>query len=306
MDSIQTNANYSHFDFEKAATRVSLVSIAGNLLLSLLKVMAGIFAHSSAMLSDAVHSASDVFSSVIVIAGVKLSAKASDEQHPYGHERFECVAAIVLAVILFFTGLMIGIRAARDIAKGIESDLVMPGVLSLAAAIISKEAMYRYTRRYAKQYDSDALMADAWHHRSDALSSIGALIGIAGARMGLLILDPLASLVICIFILKAAGDIFKDAIGKMVDRACSRETEEALRDCAAGQPGVLGVDFLKTRIFGSRIYVDMEIRADGRLSLTQGHLVAEQVHDTIEREFPKVKHIMVHVNPGDPSAEAQC
>lgn len=308
MDSIQANANYSHSDFEKTATRVSLVSIAGNLLLSLLKVLAGIFSHSSAMVSDAVHSASDVFSSVIVIAGVRLSAKASDQEHPYGHERFECVAAIILAVILFFTGLMIGIRAARDIAMAGTSALAVPGVISLAAAvvsIISKEAMYRYTRRYAKRYDSDALMADAWHHRSDALSSVGALVGIAGARMGLLILDPLASLVICVFILKAARDIFKDAIGKMVDRACSRETEAALRNCAAGQPGVLGVDFLKTRIFGSRIYVDMEIRADGRLSLAQGHLVAEQVHDTIEREFPKVKHIMVHVNPEEPSAQPQ-
>ena len=289
-------------DFERDATRVSMVGVVGNLILSLFKAFAGIFAHSGAMISDAVHSASDVFSSFIVMIGVRFSARASDENHPYGHERFECVAAIVLAVVLFITGLFIGIRALGDITGGNYQNLTVPGVLSLIAAIVSivtKEAMYWYTRAYALRYDSSALMANAWHHRSDALSSIGALIGIAGARMGFPVLDPIASLVICFFIAKAAYDIFKDAIDKMVDHSCDKETEEALRTCAAEQEGVIRVDVLHTRVFGNKVYVDIEICADGSQTLSEAHRIAEQVHNAIEQTFPKVKHIMVHVNPAE-------
>ena len=285
--------------FERTAVRVSMVSVVGNALLSLFKILAGILAHSGAMVSDAVHSASDVFSSIIVIIGVKISARDSDRDHPYGHERFECVAAIVLAVTLFITGLFIGHAALEKLGGGAQ-EIAVPGLLALVAAAVSiavKEAMYWYTRHYAKKLDSGALMADAWHHRSDALSSVGALIGIAGARMGHPVLEPVASLVICVFILKAAFDIFRDAIGKMVDHSCSEDTEQALLRCAGEQPGVLGVDMLQTRVFGSRIYVDIEIRADGQLPLEQSHAIAERVHTAIETRFPKVKHIMVHVNP---------
>lgn len=287
-------------DFEKIATKVTMVSITGNLLLSVFKLLAGIIANSGAMISDAVHSASDVFSSIVVIIGVKFSSKASDKEHPYGHERFECVAAIILSVILLITGLVIGFKAIANIFGGNYESLAIPGVLALVAAIISivvKEAMYRYTKINAKRIDSSALMADAWHHRSDALSSIGALIGIAGARMGYPIFDPIASLVICIFIVKAAIDIFMDAINKMVDRSCDETMENSIRDCAKAHDGVLGIDFLHTRVFGSKIYVDIEISADGSRTLRDAHAIAERVHDSIEANFPKVKHIMVHVNP---------
>lgn len=294
--------------FEATAVRVSMVSIIGNAILSLLKLLAGLLAHSGAMVSDAVHSASDVFSSIIVIIGVKISARESDRDHPYGHERFECVAAVVLAVILFITGLFIGHAAREQITSGSIGTQAVPGMLALIAAIVSiitKEAMYWYTRAYAKRLDSGALMADAWHHRSDALSSVGALIGIAGARMGYPVLDPIASLVICVFILKAAFDIFKDAMDKMVDRSCDAETEKALLDCAAEQPGVLGVDLIHTRIFGNKLYVDIEICADGQITLAESHTIAEQVHAAIEAKFAKVKHIMVHVNPAPSSPMEQ-
>ena len=288
-------------DFEKTATRVSLVGVVGNAALSVFKLLAGILAHSGAMISDAVHSASDVLSSFIVIIGVKLSVREADRDHPYGHERFECVAAIVLAVVLAVTGLLIGWRAVLNIAAGAEGTTV-PGLLALIAAlvsILSKEAMYWYTRHYAKRYDSSALMANAWHHRSDALSSVGALIGIAGARLGHPIMEPLASLLICGFILKAAYDIFRDAMSKMVDHACDAETELRIGECVLAQKEVQGIDRLQTREFGNRIYVDLEIRLDGGLSLVEAHDIAEQVHDRIEAEFPSVKHIMVHVNPGE-------
>ena len=159
--------------------------------------------------------------------------------------------------------------------------------------------MYWYTRHYALLLDSGALMASAWHHRSDALSSIGALVGIAGARMGYPVLEPIASLVICIFILKAAIDIFRDAMRRMVDRSSDSATEESIRRCVLSQDNVLGIDLLQTREFGSRIYVDLEITADADLTLRESHKIAENVHDAIEKNFPKVKHVMIHVNPGE-------
>ena len=289
-------------NFEKVAMKVSFVSIVTNVILSVFKLFAGIFAHSGAMVSDAIHSASDVFSTFVVIIGIKISSKESDKEHPYGHERMECVAAIVLATILGITGLGIGSSAAEKLIAGHYETLVVPGTLALIAAILSivvKEAMFWYTRIHAKRIDSGALMADAWHHRSDALSSVGALIGIGGAQFGFPVMDAIASLVICIFILKAAYDIFKDAISKMVDRACDEETEEQLKSCALAQDGVLGIDLLHTRTFGNKIYVDIEISADGSMSLFEAHNIAEQVHDSIEQNFPKVKHIMVHVNPSE-------
>ncbi len=289
-------------DFEKTAMKVSFVSIAANAALSIFKLLSGILAHSGAMISDAVHSASDVFSTVVVIVGIRISSKKSDKEHPYGHERMECVAAIVLATILAVTGLGIGYGAVGKILSGDYTNLATPGFLALVAAIISiavKEGMYWYTRANAKKIDSGALMADAWHHRSDALSSVGALVGIAGARLGFPICDAAASLCICFFIAKAAYEIFKDAVDKMVDKACDEETENELKDCALAQEGVLGVDLLRTRVFGNKIYVDIEIRADGDETLREAHSIAERVHDSIEGKFAKVKHIMVHVNPAE-------
>ena len=286
--------------FEKEAVRVSNVSIIGNVILSLLKLFAGVVANSAAMVSDAIHSASDVFSSIVVIIGVKLSAKDSDEEHPYGHERMESVAAVVLSVVLAITGLVIGHAAIEKLTSGVYEELKMPGVLAAMAAIISivcKEAMYWYTRHYAKMFDSGALMADAWHHRSDALSSIGSLIGIVGARMGYKWLDPLASLVICIFILKAALDIFMDAMKKMVDHSCSKEVSDAITECAKKHPDALGIAGIQTREFGNKIYVDLEVFADGNISLKRSNEIAEQIHDSIESEFSKVKHIAVAMKP---------
>lgn len=296
-------------DYEKTAMRISFMSIAGNTVLSLFKLLAGLLAHSGAMISDAIHSASDVFSTIVVIIGVKISGKESDKEHPYGHERLECVAAIILATILAITGLGIGWAALVKIVEGNFEDLAIPGVLALVAAIVSivvKEAMFWYTRAGAKRIDSGALMADAWHHRSDALSSVGALIGIGGARIGFPILDPVASLIICVFIEKAALDIFMDAVDKMVDKACDEQTEEAMRQCVLRQQGVLGIDLLQTRTFGNKIYVDVEICADGNSTLNEAHNIAEAVHNTIEHDFPKVKHIMVHVNPKGAHGNSQC
>lgn len=287
-------------DFQRVAGRVSTMSIAGNVILSVFKLIAGIVAHSNAMISDAVHSASDVFSTIVVMIGIRLASKKADKEHPYGHERMECVAAIILAMVLFVTGLGIGMEALKNILSGSYHDLQVPGTLALAAAIVSimvKEAMFWYTKIYAVRIDSSALLADAWHHRSDAFSSVGALIGIAGARLGFPVMDSIASLVIFIFIIKAAYDIFKDAIDKMVDHSCDEETERQIYECVMKNREVMGIDSLHTRIFGNKIYVDIEIAVDGSYTLKRSHEIAEEVHEDIERNFRKIKHIMVHVNP---------
>ena len=286
-------------NMEKTAMKVSIISIIANVVLAAFKLVAGILAHSSAMLSDAIHSASDVFSTFVVMIGIKIASKEPDEEHPYGHERMECVAAIILATILCITGLGIG-KNALEFITGNSSEVSVPGMLALIAAIVSiivKEAMFWYTRHYAKMIDSGALMADAWHHRSDALSSIGAFIGIIFARMGYVMMDSIACLVICVFIVKAAYDIFKDAIDKMVDKSCSLEVEAEIRTIVMSVDGVKGIDSLSTRLFGNKMYVDIEIRADGEKTLNETHEIAEAVHDSIEAQFEKVKHIMVHVNP---------
>ena len=287
-------------EFQKVTNRVSTVTIFQNVMLSVFKLLAGILANSNAMISDAIHSASDVVSTVIVIIGVKLSARASDRNHPYGHERMECMAAILLSVLLFLTGVGIGVQALRAIAQGSYESIAMPGMLALIAAIVSiltKEAMYWYTRHYAKKIDSSALMADAWHHRSDAFSSVGALIGIAGARMGFPIMDSVASLVIFVFIAKAAFDIFMDGTNKMVDHSCDEQTEKNIYDCVMNHGEVCGIDLLQSRMFGNKIYVDLEIEVNTDYTLRKAHEIAESVHEDIEKNFPKVKHVMIHVNP---------
>ncbi|PXV91524.1 cation diffusion facilitator family transporter [Lachnotalea glycerini] len=296
----QTNQMKDSLSDKRIAMRVSVISIIINVVLSLFKLLAGIFAQSGAMISDAIHSASDVFSTFIVMIGVNISNKKSDTQHQYGHERFECVASIILAVILAITGIGIGISGIEKIFSGNYEELQIPGVLALVAAVMSiivKEWMYWFTRAAAKKINSGALMADAWHHRSDALSSVGAFIGIFGARLGYPILDPIASVVICLFIEKASYDIFKDAIDKMIDKSCDTKTISDIKQIIAEQEGVESIDEVRTRLFGAKIYVDVEISADGSKSLNETHNIAQNVHDEIENKIPMVKHCMVHVNP---------
>lgn len=282
------------------AMHVSYVSIVINLMLSTFKFLVGIFGHSAAMISDAIHSASDVFSTIIVIFGVVLSSRASDEDHQYGHEKQEYIATLFLAFILLFTGLGIGYEGVTTIIHKTYVNREAPAFIALAAAVISivtKEAMFWYTKHAADEIHSGALMADAWHHRSDALSSIGSFIGIFGARMGYPIMDPLASIVICLMIIYASVGIFHDASDKLVDHACNEETIQDMRNHVMDQPGVRGIDSIRTRLFGAKFYVDIDITADGNLSLFKAHHIADEVHDTIEQNFPEVKHCMVHVSP---------
>lgn len=297
-------------DTKKAiATKVSWVGIIGNLILTSFKLFAGIFAHSGAMVSDAIHSASDVISTLVVLVSIKLAHKEADEKHPYGHERFECVASLLLSFILLIIGAGIGYAGVKKIFFMGNGEILVPGVLALVAAgtsIVIKEGMYWYTITASKKINSSVLKASAWDHRSDAFSSIGSFAGILGARIGFPKLDAVASVVICFFILKVAIDIFKDAIDKMVDRSCSDEFVEEVKEAIIKDTDVIRIDDMKTRLFGDRIYIDVEIAVDGEKVLTDAHLVAKSVHDMIEGDFPQVKHCMVHVNPAEKSITSIC
>jgi len=285
---------------EQMAMKAASLTILTDVILTAFKLFAGIVGNSTAMVADAMHSFSDMYTTIIVIIGVKLSNRKADKEHPYGHERFECVAAILLSVVLVFTGAGIGWAGLQQILTSNYTEATMPGLIALIAAvatIIIKGLMYLYKRRVAKKINSSALLADAWHHLSDSLSSIGSFLGILGARLGFPILDPLAALVICLFILKVAFDVFRDAVGKMTDRACDEETEAKMRAVIFSNTAVIDIDVLRTRVFGERIYVEVEISADGTKTLYESHAIAQEVHDTIEANFPKVKHCVVHVNP---------
>ena len=280
--------------------KVSVKSIIINAVLTIIKLIAGIISNSSAMLSDAVHTASDVLSTIVVMIGVKISSKEPDKEHPYGHDRFESIAAMLLSIMLFATGLGIGYNGIMKVISGASGNLKAPGVLALVAAFISivvKEWMYRFTKVVAEDINSDALMADAWHHRSDAFSSIGSLIGIFGARLGFPILDPITGIVICLFIIKAAYDIFMDAIKKITDHSCPPEKVEKMKEIILKQDGVKKLDSIKTRQFGPQAYVDVEISVLGEKTLHRAHEIATMVYDEIENSFDNVIHCMVHVNP---------
>ena len=284
---------------QRIVNKMSRMGVLGNAALAAFKLAAGIFGKSGAMVSDAVHSLSDIVATLVAYIGVRLSKQEEDANHPYGHERLECVASLILSLILAGTGAGIGYAGIRKIFFAAEP-LEAPTLLPLIAAVVSiavKEGMFRYTMHYAKVMDSSAFKADAWHHRSDALSSVGSLIGIFMARIGFPVMDPVAGLLICALILKVALDIFKDSISKMLDTSSGKKTEQAIRSFVEEQPDVVRVDLLHTRQFGNRIYVDLEIAVKRDISLVEAHDIAERVHRNVEKEFPKIKHVMIHVNP---------
>lgn len=287
-------------DESAAIRKMSFVSVAGNAVLSGFKFFAGVTGNSGAMISDSIHSFSDVITTLIAWIGVKASKKEADAAHPYGHERIECIASLLLGIVLLGTGLGVGQVGLENIFSGNYQALAVPSAIALVAAvvsIVSKEAMYWYTRYYANLIHSSAFLADAWHHRSDAFSSIGSLIGIAGAMMGYPVLDSVASVVICLFIVKASYDILKDGVVKLLDTSCGESYDKKMADYISGQEGVVCVDSLRSRMFGNKVYIDLEIQVDGEKSLREAHQVAERIHDDVEKTFPDVKHIMIHLNP---------
>lgn len=279
------------------AKRISVVTILWNVILSVIKIIAGLVGNSGAMIADGIHSISDVATTVLAFWGVKMASKSADEDHPYGHEKIEPVMGKMLAIILFITAAGIMYKGAQTIISGLAET---PKGIAIYAAILSiviKEWMFRYTIKGANTINSGALKADAWHHRTDALSSVGSLVGIAGAMMGYPLMDPIAGVAIGLLVMKVAVDIYIQSVKELIDTAADKETVDALRKTILSVEGVKVVDDLKTRIHASRLYVDVEIGVDRYLSLHDAHIIAENVHDLIENDYESVKHCMVHVNP---------
>ena len=284
----------------KIINKVAIVTIVVNLVLSIGKFAAGIVGNSTAMVSDAVHSASDVLSTFIVLIGARIAVKSEDRDHNYGHDKFENIASIILAMMLFATALALGYAGIQSIISATKGEFVKPSYIALVAAIVSivvKEGMYWYTIYYAKKLDSQALKADAWHHRSDAFSSVASFIGILGAILGVLVLEGIATLFIAVLIIKVSYDIVKVVIKQLTDHAAPEELVGRIYKTIDEDKDVMNIDVLKTRISGSIIYVDAEIAVDSSLNIVDAHAIAERVHDKIEQDFKEVKHIAIHVNP---------
>ena len=280
--------------FNKLVTVITSLTVLINALLGVVKLYAGITASSYAMISDAVNSFADVVSSLIILIGVRISAKQADKNHPYGHERFECITALVLSFIMLISAFEVGKGAVTG-----RSDLI-PGTLAVITAIatvIVKAVLFVTTIAIAKKASSSSLKVLAFDHVSDVVATLGGLVGILLSRAGYPIFDKISGVIICLFIAVSALGIFKNVVSKLTDEAVPKHVEAQIRAVILSDEGVSKIDLISTRQFGDRIYVDIEIAVRSDLSLITAHEIAERVHDKIESEMPAVKHCTVHVNP---------
>ena len=289
---------------EKQIFRVTLLGSFANLLLVVFKFIAGIVGHSAAMIADAVHSLSDFITDIIVIIFVAISGKPEDSDHSYGHGKYETLATAVIGIILFFVGVGILISGIKAIVGALQGEpLQAPSLLALIAAVISivvKEALYHYTVKRGKALDSSSVVANAWHHRSDALSSIGTAIGIGGAVFlgeQWRILDPIAAVVVSIFIVKVAVELIKPCIDELVERSLPEEVEQRIHALILQSPQVSSPHHLRTRRIGSCIAIEVHIRMDGQISLSEAHQVASDIERRLKAEFGEKTHIGIHMEP---------
>lgn len=286
----------------KKLQRTSIISLILNSMLAGGKLAVGIVFKSAAVLSDSVHTLSDSFTTILVIIGVKISHVPADKGHNYGHEKIEAVFSTILAIILFITGLTLLIDTINKLITGAVPTVFSPLLLIVTfASILFKEIMYNYTMHYAKKYNSLSLKADAWHHRSDSISSVAVLIGILVAMIfpNLAFAEQIAAIIVSLLIIKVSIEIYFKSIEKLIDKAADFETVKKISKIVMDVPGVIRIDSLKTRMSTYKMYVDIEIAAEGNLSLFKAHEIAEQVHDILENKYTEfnIKHINVHVNP---------
>ena len=289
---------------EKKIYRVTLMGSVVNVILLVFKFIAGILGGSAAMIADAVHSLSDFLTDIIVIAFVRISSKPEDEDHDYGHGKYETLATSIIGLALLMVGLYIFYNGARqiwDVMHGAEIE--QPGLVALIAAIVSillKEWTYRFTVSVGKKVESQAVIANAWHHRSDALSSIGTAIGIGGAILlgkGWAVLDPVAALVVSVFIVKTALGLLSTSSGELLEKSLPKEVEKKIVDIVESEPEVSEVHHLCTRRIGSNIAIEMHIRMPGEISLKDSHTRASDIERKLRQHFGEHTHINLHVEP---------
>ena len=280
------------------ASKVTIQSIVWNFVLTIIKVVAGVLGKSNAMVADGIHSASDIISSVGVLIGNYVSSTPGDKEHNYGHEKAETLVSFLLSMLLIVVSLSIGASALKSLFN--LDKLEIPTALPLIVAIISiliKEYQYRITIKVANKINSPALKADAWHHRSDALSSIAAFVGIGGSMLGIKALDPIASVVVALFVAKVGIDILISSINELMDVSIDEEQEYEIKNIVSSTAGVMNLGEIKTRKHGAMAYVDLTICVDGALTVRQGHDIANKLEEDIINSMEFVKGITVHVEP---------
>lgn len=294
------------------AKRGAWVGIIGNACLALIKGGAGLFSGSRALIADAANSAADVVSSVAVLYGIKLAHTPPDEDHPYGHGKAETIAAIIVAVLIAGVGVEVGYSSFQAIFEPVQA----PGWVAAGAAlfsIISKEVLFRYTYRLGKKLDSDAMIANAWDHRSDVFSTLAALLGIVGAIIGekfgfplLVYLDPIAGIGVSIFVLYMAYKLAKESIHNAMDRVLNEEEARELYEAASRVEGVMKIDELLARQHGHYVIVDIKVAVDPHITVEEGHRIGKQVKKTLVEQFSHVSNVLVHINPYDSSPSPLC
>ena len=289
---------------ERAAVRITVVGAVVNVVLAALKLAAGLLGHSAAMIADAVHSLSDLVSDVVVVLFVRIAAMPADEHHDFGHGKFETLAALIVGLLLL--GVSIGLfksgaEQLRDILQGVKGE--GPGLIAVVAAgvsIVTKELLYRYTKREGKRLEAPAVIANAWHHRSDALSSIGTLVGITGAIVlgeSWRFLDPLAAVIVAIVIGKAAYDVMADAIGEFLEKSLPKDQEEEILRIIRESEIVLDPHNLCTRRIGTAIAIEVHIRLADTMTVLEAHDVTREIEERLRDRFGEWTHVVIHVEP---------
>lgn len=289
---------------EKKIRKVTLVGSVINLLLLAFKFVAGIIGHSAAMIADAVHSLSDFITDIIVLVFVHISGKPEDESHAYGHGKFETMATLIIGVILLAVGVGIFVNGTSSIIDNFKGNIPSsPSKVALIAALISivlKELLYRYTVRVGQKLNSQAVVANAWHHRSDAYSSLGTLLGIGGAIFlgeGWQVLDPLAAVIVSLFIVRVAFQLVKPCVDDLLERSLPAETEQRIKDIILSFPEIGSPHHLRTRRIGNNIAIEVHIRMDGNISLNEAHRLTTNVENRLKEEFGEGTHIGIHMEP---------
>lgn len=290
---------------DKKLYRVTLLGSVVNLLLLVFKFVAGVLGHSAAMIADAVHSLSDFVTDLIVIVFVKISSKPEDADHAYGHGKYETLASCIIGLALIVVGVMMGYNATVKIVDVVRNgtELASPGIIALVAAVLSivlKEWMFHLTRKVAREVDSPAVEANAWHHRSDALSSVGTAIGIGGAVLlgsKWAVLDPIAALVVSVFIVVQAAKILSDAIGQLMEKSLPRDVEQRICEIVYEEEGTSDIHHLRTRKIGSQISIELHVRMNGYLTLREVHDKSIAIEKRLRAAFGDSTYINLHVEP---------
>ena len=288
----------------KGIYRVTIVGSVVNLLLVVFKFVAGLLGRSSAMIADAVHSLSDFVTDIVVIVFVNISGKPEDEDHRYGHGKYETLATVIIALALFAVGVGILVDGVKDVAAVVNGAVLpAPSMIALIAAalsIVAKELLYRYTAHVGRKLDSQAVVANGWHHRSDAFSSIGVLVGIGGAMLlgeKWRVLDPLAAIVVSAFIIKVAVDLIKPCLDELLERSLPAEVEQEIEQIILSEEGVTSPHHLRTRRIGNRYAIEVHIRMDGNLTLSEAHRITTAVEQKLKSRYGSATHVGIHTEP---------